>query len=239
MPFSAPALALAWLAASAPQAQATAPGIPAPGTPSTTIEQGIARAIADALPNLRYPWQLNWSAFGVRGGRDVFWHLTGPDHRPLRPLPEGLHRRSGWISVRGRSGSVAVCGDAERIGGLSISVTDLWLDQGEHDVIAELSRHGVRAALLESRAADLDAVGDRDDGRGSAYYRSRIGARPALERWRLTRDGHEPADLAAVHACTPPGTRHATYCWVTWSVAFRPDEALAGADCPIEGRYGG
>lgn len=226
-----PALAIAALWVAPPQAVA-------PGTPSDTIEQAVARAVADAMPDLRYPWGLNWSAFGVRGGRDVFWGLTGPDDRPLTPLPSGLHRRMGWITVRGASGAVAVCGDLERIGGLAISVGDLWLDRGERDVVAELALYGVRATLLETREADLSRSDDAE-AHIHDYYRAMIGARPALRRWRLEQDGHEPADLSAVHDCTPPGTRHATHCWVTWRVAFRPDAPLPGADCPLPGRYGG
>lgn len=212
--------------------------LPPPGAPSDTIEQAIARTVADSMPDLRYPWRLNWGAFGVRGGRDVFWHLTGPDDQPLRPLPPGVHRRTGWITVRGGSGSVAVCGDAHRIGGMTISIASMWMGRGEHDVIAQLSLHRVRATLLETRDADLSRF-DHPEAQTDGYYRDMINARPALQRWRLERDGHQPVDLAAVHTCTPPGTRHATHCWVTWQVTFLPDDPLPGADCPLPGRYGG
>lgn len=204
-----------------------------PWEDAATVEQAVARAVSDAMAETRYPWSLNWSAFGIRGGRDVFWHLAPPNPYIPVPLPEGVHRRTGWISVRGRSGGVAVCGDAERIGGMSISVAGLWL--GEGDVIAELTARGVRSTLVETREAVIE---DDGEGRASGYYRDLIRARPALQRWRLEQADHDPAELSAVHACTPPGTRHATHCWVTWKVVFQPDDPTPGADCPVAGRYG-
>ncbi len=78
-----------------------------PWEPSATIEQAVARTIADAQPDLRYLWALDWSAFGVRGGRDVFWHLAPPRTYERTPAPPGVTRRSGWLSVGGKSGLLA------------------------------------------------------------------------------------------------------------------------------------
>lgn len=201
-----------------------------PWEDAATVEQAIARAVSDAMAETRYPWSLDWSAFGVRGGRDIFWHLAPPAPYTPVPLPEGVHRRTGWLNVRGRSGAVAVCGDAERIGGMAIQVADLW--RGESDVIADLAARGVRATLLETRSGAVD----EDE---HPYYRDLILARPALQVWRLEQTGHEPAELRATHACTPPGTRHATHCWTVWRLVFRPDAPMTGADCPLPGRHGG
>jgi len=90
-----------------------------PWEPSTTIEQAVARTIAEAQPDLRYPWALDWSAFGVRGGRDVFWHLAPPKPYELNRAPPGATRRSGWLNVRGRSGGVIAVGGHARVLGLS------------------------------------------------------------------------------------------------------------------------
>lgn len=197
-----------------------------PWEPAATVEQAVARAIADAMPDLRYPYRLSWSAFRVRGGRDIFWHLAPPGPHPTRPAPPGTHRRTGRLSVAGRSGDVAVCGDDERIGGIAISVSDIWL--GRSDVIRELADKGVVAALVESRAADLGAPGT--EAWPGESYQAEVTQYPAHRLWRLEREGHEPAELIASYRCTPPGTRHATSCEMTWTILFRPDEPLQGLD---------
>lgn len=189
-----------------------------PGEPSATVEQAVARAVADAMPDLRYPWALNWSAFGVRGGRDIFWHLAPPGPGTT-DAPPGTRRRTGWLSVSGRSGDVAVCGNDEQISGMAISVSDIWL--GRSDVIRELADRGVAATLIESREATLAF----DDGSAGEHYLAHITRYPAQRRWRLEREGREPADLTAVFSCTSPGTRSATSCRMTWNVQFRPDES--------------
>lgn len=202
-----------------------------PWEDAPTVEHAVARAVADAMPETRYPWRLNWTAFGVRGGRDIFWHLAPPGYEPIRDLPEGVYRRTGWLLVNGRSGSVAVCGDAERIGGMAVSVADLWLD--EADVIEQLAARGVEATLLQS----LEAEPPSDDVH--PRYDAMLRAHPALRRWRLEQAGRDPVLLSAAHACTPPGTRHAIHCWITWRVTFAPETPQPGADCPLPGRYGG
>jgi hypothetical protein len=205
-----------------------------PWQPAATIEQAIARAVADAMPDLRYPYHLRWSAFGVRGGRDIFWHLAPPGPHPLHPPPSGTYRRTGWLSVAGRSGDVVVCGDDGRIGGMAVSVSDIWL--GRSDVIRELADKDVTATLIESLEADLAAV-ERDHGPAGDAYHAEVTRYPAQRLWRLERDGREPADLIASYQCTPPGTRHATSCRMTWTVLFRPDEPLSGWDvCLAAGR---
>ena len=197
-----------------------------PWDPAATVEQGIARAVADAMLDLRYPFRLDWGAFGVRGGRDIFWHLAPPGAHPLNPPPPGTHRRTGWLSVAGRSGDVVVCGDDERIGGMAVSVSDVWL--GRSDVIRELADKGVVATLVESREGDLGEPGT--DAWPGATYRAEATRYPAHRLWRLEREGREPAVLIASYRCTPPGTRHATSCGMTWTVLFRPDDPLPGWD---------
>lgn len=205
-----------------------------PWQSAATVEQAIARAVADAMPDLRYPFRLDWSAFGVRGGRDIFWHLAPPGTHPLNPPPPGTHRRTGWLSVAGRSGDVAVCGDDERIGGMAVSVSDNWL--GRSDVIQELADRSVTATLVESREADLGGL-ETDHGPAGESYHAVVTRYPAHRLWRLEREGREPANLIASYRCTPPGTRHATRCKMTWSVLFRPDEPLPGWEvCLAAGR---
>ena len=197
----------------------TPPANQHPGEPPATIEQAVVRAVSNAMPEAAYDWSLDWNAFGARVGRGVFWHLNAPESYRPHPLPAGIHRRTGWVSVNGRTGDVAVCGDADRVGRLSLTVSDTWL--GESDVIAELAERGVRATLTEV----MPAVPPPESG---PYYRTLIAREPARRTWRLEQDGREPVDLTAEWSCTPPGTRSATRCRMTWSVLFRPDERAAG-----------
>lgn len=190
-----------------------------PWEPSTTVEQAIARTITEAQPDLRYPWALDWSAFGVRGGRDVFWHLAPPRPYEPDPPPPGVTRRSGWLNVRGRSGGVIACGGDERVGALHIEVADIWL--GQAGLATELEARGF--TVMETARREALPIGDEDDGRGSVHYNSLLRERPAFQSWRLERAGYEPVELSASYRCTPPGTRHATSCGMQWTVTFRPD----------------
>lgn len=188
-----------------------------PGEPSATVEQAVARAIVDAMPDLRYPWALDWTAFGLRGGRDVFWHLAPPVPYHREPPPPGVTWRTGWLTVRGRTGDVRVCGDADRVGALHIGMSDIWL--GEGDLIQELEARGVRVVPTARRDAIALSAADG----GSDHYNALLTRRPALQTWRLERPGHEAVDLAAAWRCTPPGTRSATRCGTEWTIVFRPD----------------
>jgi len=190
--------------------------------PSTTIEQAVARAINDAQPDLRYPWALDWSAFGVRGGRDVFWHLAPPKPYERNRAPPGVTRRTGWLNVRGKSGGVIACGDDERIGALHIDIGDIWL--GEGDLIVELTARGF--SVTETARVEASPVGGADDGQGSAHYNGLLMRRPAFQSWRLEQPGFEPLDLSASYRCTPPDTRSATHCEMRWTVIFRPNGRL-------------
>lgn len=200
--------------------------------PSATIEQAVARAIAEAQPDLRYPWALDWSAFGVRGGRDLFWHLAPPKPYERTPAPPGVTRRSGWLNVRGRSGGVLVCGDDERVGALYIDIADIWL--GEADLVTELETRGF--TVTETARRDALLIRDEDDGRGSAHYNGLLMERPAYQSWRLERAGFEPLVLSGSYRCTPPGTRSATSCRMQWTVVFRPDDRIEPCLSPAASR---
>lgn len=200
-------------------AAATGARAQTPVTPSTSIEQAVARAIAEATPDLRYPHALDWSAFGVRGGRDIFWHLAPPKPYEPVPPPAGVTRRSGWLSVRGRSGGVIACGDETRVGALFVDISGHWL--GEADLLSELRAQGFVVAETALRPAH--PIGDEDDGRGSAHYNSLLARHPAFQSWRLEKPGFEPVDLSATYTCTRPGTRSATSCGMQWTVVLRPD----------------
>ena len=152
-----------------------------PWEDSTTVEQAIARAITDAQPDLRYPWALNWSAFGIRGGRDVFWHLAPPKPYARTPPPPGVTRRSGWVSVWGRSGGVIACGDDGQVGALYIEIADIWL--GEADLVAELTARGF--SVTETARREAIPIGDEDDGRRVRHLAlEEVAARPhAVDRF--------------------------------------------------------
>ena len=202
---------------------------------AATVEQAIARAVEEAMPETAYGWSLNWSAFGVRGGRDIYWHLNPPAPYLRRPLPEGVHQRTGWLSVNGRSGSVRVCGDADRIGMMTIEVNDIWL--GQSDVIAELEARGVAAVLVSQIPVRPELETSYEEFEPSPHYDALVRRFPALRTWRLTKAGLEPVDLTATRRCTPRGTRSATQCWMRWSILFRPDERDASAEpCLPPGR---
>lgn len=195
---------------------------------AATVEQAIARAVEEAMPGTTYPWSLDWNAFGVRGGRDIFWHLNPPQPNLRHALPEGVHHRTGWLSVNGRSGSVTVCGDADRVGMMTIEVNDIWL--GQSDVIAELEARGVAAVLVSEIPVRPELGTLHEEFEPSPHYDAMVRRFPALRTWRLTKAGLEPVDLTATRRCTPPGTRSATQCWMKWSVLFRPDERDASAE---------
>ena len=201
-----------------------------PWEDSATVEQAIARAIEDAMPSSQYAWSLNWSAFGIRGGRDIFWHLHDPEPYYRTPLPEGVHQRNGWLLVNGRSGDVTVCGDADVVSMMSIKVSDIW--QGQSDVIEELAARGVMATLtgeIEARAW-LDDDSEDWEFDPTAYRWDGRGRLEASRTWRLEKSGLDPVELSAGQYCTPPGTRHATMCWSRWTVLFRPDERVDGSE---------
>ena len=204
---------------------------------AATVEQAIARAVEDAMPETAYGWALNWSAFGVRGGRDIFWHLYPPKPYEPEPLPEGVHRRTGWLSVNGRSGDVTLCGDADRVGMMEIEISDAWL--GQSDVIAELEARGVSAVLTSEVPVRPRPGRTADDAETDHHHAAMLARFPVLRTWRLTKAGLGPVDLTAFHGCTPPGTRSATRCWMTWTVLFRPDERAAGDEpCLTSMLYG-
>ena len=196
---------------------------------AATVEYAVARITADSMSDPRHAWSLNWGPFGVRLNRLVSWHLGEPDAELMPGPPEGVYRRPGWLTVNGRTGAVSVCGDADRVGGMALSMAALWL--GEGDLIEALTALGVRSTLLRSQpAAALEDVHD--------HYNRLLGARPAFREWRLERDGREPVSLSETYACTPPGTRHATHCWVVWRITYRPDAPLPGGTCLMPGRQG-
>lgn len=197
---------------------------------ATTVEQAIARALADAMVHSRYG-QPTWAGFGVHGGRDIYWHLVGPTSASPGPVT----RRTGWLAVGGKTGSLAVCGDATEIRAFTISVGDLWLDSDEAMMEAITARE-MTTQLVTSR--QFTALDGRDDRNG--YYGNLLRERPAYREWRVTRPEYAPAVLTAQRACTPPGTRSATQCWMTWTLYRRPDfsreTGLPGEVCPI-GRW--
>ena len=197
---------------------------------ASTVEQAVARALADAMVHIRYG-QPTWTGFGVHGGRDVYWHLVGPTSGSPGPVT----RRTGWLAVGGKTGSVAVCGDATEIRAFTISVGDLWLDSDEA-IMGAFAARAMTTDLVTS--VEFAVVQEGNDRNG--YHGNLLRERPAYREWRVTRPEYTPAVLTAQRACTPPGTRSATQCWMTWTLYRRPDYSretrLPGEDCPIGGR---
>ena len=219
------AVALIAISLAATQAAST------PDADLPTVEQAIARAIAAAMPDERYPWQLEWSPFGSYASRDIRWHLVGPVAGYERsPSPPGVTRRTGWMTISGRSVSVAACGNDDRVGALMLETDDFWLH--DSDLGAELSDAGVTATLIEQRdrPALLDQV--REEGRDiHPSYRAQVTAVPAYRLYRLERAGREPAFLTAEYRCTPPGTRSATHCGMHWTTELRAGAAPRSELC--------
>ena len=198
---------------------------------SPTVEQAIARAIAAAMPDERYPWQLDWSPFGSYASRDIRWHLVGPVAGYERsPSPPGVTRRTGWMTIGGRSVSVAACGNDERVGTLILETSDIWLD--DSDLSAELMHAGVIATLIQQRdrPALLDRVPEEDRDIHPSYL-AQVTAVPAYRLYRLERAGREPSFLTAEYHCTPPGTRSATRCGMHWTTELRAGEVPRSEPC--------
>ncbi|MBJ7483942.1 hypothetical protein [Brevundimonas sp.] len=197
---------------------------------ASTVEQAVARALADAMVHSRYG-QPTWAGFGVHGGRDVYWHLVGP----TSDSPGPVTRRIGWLAVGGKTGSVAVCGDATEIRAVTISVGDLWL-ASDDAMMEAIAARAMTTDLVIS--VEFPAVQEGDDRNG--YYGNLLRERPAYREWRVTRPEYAPAVLTAQRACTPPGTRSAPQCSMTWKLYRRPDYSrdtrLPAEDCPIGGR---
>ena len=196
---------------------------------ASTVEQAVARALGDAMVHTRYGQQ-TWAGFGVHGGRDVYWHLVGP----TSDSPGPVTRRTGWWAVGGKTGSVAVCGDATEIRAFTISVGDLWLD-ADAAMMEAIAARAMTTDLVTS--VEFPAVQEGDDRNG--YYGNLLRERPAYREWRVTQPEYAPAVLTARRACTPAGTRSATQCWMTWTLYRRPDynreTRLPAEDCPIGG----
>ena len=196
---------------------------------ASTVEQAVARALADAMVHSRYG-QPTWAGFGVHGGRDVYWHLVGPTSDPPGPFL----RRTGWLAVGGRTGSVAVCGDATAVHAFAIAVSDIWL-ASEEAMMTALNARGITAELLMSQ--EFPSTLRNDDRNG--YYGTLLRERPAYREWRVSRPDYAPAVLTAGRACTPPGTRSATQCWMKWTLYRRPDYSrntrLPTENCPTGG----
>jgi hypothetical protein len=209
---------LAALAAVAGSARAQTPDDYA-----NSAETGAARAIAESMPDLQYPWQLDWGAFGVYASRDIQWHLWPPGPT------EGVTRRTGWMTVNGRSISVSVCGDDERVGALMLETSDIWL--GDGDLKPELEALGLTVRELERRERHPLFEVDPREGWEWPDWVGKVSERPGYRLYRLEQPGHEPAFLTASYLCTPPGTRHATHCSMTWTVELRAGDELRREHC--------
>lgn len=208
-----------------------------PWEPAANVEQALARIIDDALPRADQDWALTWCGFGVRGGRDVFWHMFTPEQAQATAA-RAQQFRSGWLSAGGAGGDVMVCGDRTRIRSLSLSTSDIWL--GREDVVDLLGRRGIAAILIETRERPPTPGETGSNGRG-AHYRSMLDRYPGYRKWRIEAPRRTPAELVAVHGCTPPGTRSATQCRMTWTLHFAADGTDAphdaAAPCLDLGRY--
>ena len=207
-----------------------------PWEAAANLHQALARTIETALFREAYDNTRTWGGFGVRGGRDVFWHLFTPD-QAAATASEDRQSRGGWISANGASGNVLLCGDRDRVEQMDVRIDDLWA-RGE-DVPDLLRRRGVAVTPIETRAHPPLADVRADDGRTSDHYRRRLDAQPALRRWRLEAPQRLPATLTARHGCTPPGTRYATQCATLWSLRFAVGEPTeTPISCLGLGRYG-
>ncbi len=189
----------------------------------------IARTLDAALAPSEYDWTLDWTPFGARVGREVRWNLSEPGTDARERLPQGVYRRSGWLSEGRGSISASACGDGQKVHALTLMISDYVLPNGE-GVMEELAALGIEAT--ERSRTEAVAPTDVHD-----HYRDLITAAPARVVWSLEKAGRHDATLTAVHVCTPPGTRSATQCWTRLTLHFRPDDPEPMA-CPALGRYG-
>ena len=188
-----------------------------------SLEAAIARVLANTLPTERRPRARNWSDFDRRNSADLVLSVLPPNDSAGAPQ-ECEDRRTGWVAAGGASAEILACGDIQQIDAISVEVSGLWL--GRTDVIAELEARGVTAVLEHSIDATPPSGVSRDT-RSNRHYRSFLSQYPASRRWRLERDEEEPATLTAEWRCTPPGTRSATRCSMTWTLVFASGEPPA------------
>jgi hypothetical protein len=192
---------------------------------ANSAELAVARAIADSMPDLRYSWQLEWSPFGSYASNEIRWHLAPPSERDERdPRPSAVIRH-------GRSISVSICGDDERVGAMSLETSDNWLGDGE--LKPELEALGLSVTELERR--ERHPLFDFDPRRLEDWpgWIQQVSDRPGYRLYRVEQAGHEPAFLTAGYLCTPPGTRHATHCSMTWTAEFRAGEQPRAEPCVV------
>ena len=105
--------------------------------------------------------------------------------------------------------------------------------------ITAQNTRGVSAVLTSEIPVRPRPGRTADDAETDHHHAAMLARFPVLRTWRLTKAGLGPVDLTAFHGCTPPGTRSATRCWMTWTVLFRPDERAAGDEpCLTSMLYG-
>lgn len=207
-----------------------------PWEDAATIHQALARAIADALPREENGPSVAWAAVRFGGGRDVSWPLFTPA-QARETAAEDRQERNGHISVNGAGGEILLCGDRVNVEQIDVRINDIW--RGDEDIPDLLRRRGLSVTLIENQPHRPLSHPGADDGRTSDYYRSRLDAQPALQRWRLEAPQRLPVTLTARHGCTPPGTRSATQCATLWSLRFAVADAAENPSfCLGLGRYG-
>lgn len=222
----APALLIA-IATLAPVADASAHAqVVAP----PEAETAVAEAVAAVLPALDQPWRLEWSPFGAYAGRRIHWHLAGPAtamHDPAAS-PAITHRR-GWLEARGGSVAVSICGDEARVGAMTLETADIWL--GDGDLTAELQAFGLTLRPVVTDGGARARFPAKEAAEADPAWSRRASRLPASSTYALQSPDREPALLTAVYRCTPPGTRHATRCEMTWTVQFRAAERPRAEPC--------
>lgn len=185
---------------------------------AANLEQALARIIDDALPRTDQDWGLTWRSFGLRGGRDVFWHMLSPEDA-REDLARDLHRRTGWLDAENGDADIVLCGDATTVQMLTLSTSSIR--EGRGDLDAELSKRRIVATLIRHDRGRTSGNDFDLDLRHDDRDRTRL-SRSSHREWRIQAPGRHPATLIADHGCTPPGTRHATMCRTRWALIFTP-----------------
>lgn len=201
-------------------------GLAQPDHEPTALERAAEATLQAIPPADAEAWTTRWDATGIRmGGGPVTWHLAEPDS-PVEGVSPSSFRRTGWVSGRGRSFSVAVCGDAESVGAIAFRFSG---DQGDGFAAAFQAR-GVETELLESvRAPEIEDPWDDED------YEQWTSDR-ASARYALASSDHWSASLETRLRCTSPRSRAAQSCWTEARVVYAPDVAGA-AECVNPGSY--
>lgn len=123
----------------------------------TQLDHAVARAIAVVMGETAYEsWTFQWGPLGVRGNREINWHLAGPDERAD---DRGVFKRNGWVHVEGSNVGVQVCGSAQDVRVLAFRDNRTTAERARRRLVAALQSAEIRVERIGDEEFELGAEG--------------------------------------------------------------------------------